>query len=145
VLDPDLATRLKFLGDGFVLGIKFLVGPLIFTTVSLGISRANSGKNAARIGLKAFLYFELVSTFALLLGLVVGNLFQPGQGFPLIQDSLDVALVQAYTGKQGFILNPFQSGAMEFYFYAILMLGVALVFAFMASRYQDQDYLGAES
>jgi POT family proton-dependent oligopeptide transporter len=42
-------------------------------------------------------------------------------------------------------LNPFQSGAMEFYFYAILMLGVALVFAFMASRYQDQDYLGAES
>jgi aerobic C4-dicarboxylate transport protein len=110
VLDPDLATRLKFLGDGFVLGIKFLVGPLIFTTVSLGISRANSGKNAARIGLKAFLYFEVVSTFALLLGLVVGNLFQPGQGFPLIQDSLDLALVQTYTGKQGFILNPFQSG-----------------------------------
>jgi aerobic C4-dicarboxylate transport protein len=110
MLDPDLAIRLKFLGDGFVLGIKFLVGPLIFTTVSLGISRANSGKNAARIGLKAFIYFEVVSTFALLLGLVVGNLFQPGQGFPLIHDSLDDSLVKAYTGKQGFILNPFQSG-----------------------------------
>jgi aerobic C4-dicarboxylate transport protein len=110
VLDPALAARLKFLGDGFVLGIKFLVGPLIFTTVSLGISRANSGKNAARIGLKAFLYFEVVSTFALLLGLLVGNLFQPGQGFPLIRDSLDASLVQAYAGKQGFILNPFESG-----------------------------------
>ena len=130
VTAPEFATTLKGLGDWFVLGIKFLVGPLIFTTVSLGISRSNSGKNAARVGLKAFVYFEVISTIALLLGLVVGNVFAPGAGFPLDRTLLDESLIRGYTGRSGSILNPFQSGVnlvqvlILSLFFGVLLLNV---------------------
>jgi aerobic C4-dicarboxylate transport protein len=110
VFSPEFAVRLKAPGDWFVAGIKFLVAPLIFTTVGLGIARSGSGRSAARIGLRAFLYFEVVSTLALGIGIAVGNLVSPGSGFPVASSGIDSSLVQPYLAKRGSLLNPFASG-----------------------------------
>src|SRR5450755_839918 len=80
---PDLATNdwIKALGDGFIKLIKMVIAPIIFCTVVSGISHIQDAKKVGRIGIKALLYFEVVSTFALLIGLIVGNLVRPGAGF----------------------------------------------------------------
>ena len=80
---PDLAKNdwIKALGDGFIKLIKMVIAPIIFCTVVSGISHIQDAKKVGRIGVKALLYFEVVSTFALVIGLVVGNLVRPGAGF----------------------------------------------------------------
>src|SRR3982074_1995047 len=80
---PDLATNdwIKALGDGFIKLIKMLIAPIIFCTVVSGIAHIQDAKKVGRIGVKALIYFEIVSTFALLIGLIVGNLARPGAGF----------------------------------------------------------------
>src|SRR5882672_6073391 len=80
---PDLATNdwIKALGDGFIKLIKMVIAPIIFCTVVSGISHIQDAKKVGRIGVKALVYFEIVSTFALLIGLVVGNVVKPGSGF----------------------------------------------------------------
>src|SRR5258706_642575 len=80
---PDLATNdwIKALGDGFIKLIKMLIAPIIFCTVVSGIANIQDAKKVGRIGVKALLYFEVVSTFALVIGLIVGNLVRPGAGF----------------------------------------------------------------
>jgi len=79
--DPQLAVSLKPLGDGFIALVKMLISPIIFCTVVLGIAGAGDMKKVGRVGGKALLYFEVVSTFALALGLLVVNMVQPGAGF----------------------------------------------------------------
>src|SRR6201992_2987683 len=80
---PDLATNdwIKALGDGFIKLIKMVIAPIIFCTVVSGISHIQDAKKVGRIGIKALVYFEVVSTFALVIGLVIGNLARPGSGF----------------------------------------------------------------
>src|SRR3979411_2842263 len=80
---PDLATNdwIKALGDGFIKLIKMLIAPIIFCTVVSGIAHIQDAKKVGRIGVKALLYFEIVSTFALVIGLIVGNVVRPGAGF----------------------------------------------------------------
>src|ERR1700730_5353447 len=80
---PDLATNdwIKALGDGFIKLIKMLIAPIIFCTVVSGISHIQDAKKVGRIGVKALVYFEIVSTFALLIGLIIGNVVRPGAGF----------------------------------------------------------------
>src|ERR1700716_3830034 len=80
---PDLATNdwIKALGDGFIKLIKMLIAPIIFCTVVSGIAHIQDAKKVGRIGIKALIYFEVVSTFALVIGLLVGNLVRPGAGF----------------------------------------------------------------
>src|SRR5881397_3643069 len=80
---PALATNdwIKALGDGFIKLIKMVIAPIIFCTVVSGISHIQDAKKVGRIGVKALVYFEVVSTFALVIGLVVGNLVRPGAGF----------------------------------------------------------------
>jgi aerobic C4-dicarboxylate transport protein len=80
---PDLATNdwIRALGEGFIKLIKMLIAPIIFCTVVSGISHIQDAKKVGRIGIKALVYFEVVSTFALVIGLVVGNLVRPGAGF----------------------------------------------------------------
>src|SRR6195256_3458727 len=80
---PDLATNdwIKALGDGFIKLIKMVIAPIIFCTVVSGISHIQDAKKVGRIGVKALVYFEVVSTFALLIGLIVGNVVRPGAGF----------------------------------------------------------------
>jgi aerobic C4-dicarboxylate transport protein len=80
---PDFATTpaIKALGDGFIKLIKMVIAPIIFCTVSTGIAHIQDAKKVGRVGVKALLYFEVVSTFALVIGLVIGNVVQPGAGF----------------------------------------------------------------
>src|SRR5271169_3272115 len=80
---PDLAKNdwIKALGDGFIRLIKMVIAPIIFCTVVSGISHIQDAKKVGRIGVKALVYFEIVSTFALIIGLTVGNLVRPGAGF----------------------------------------------------------------
>jgi aerobic C4-dicarboxylate transport protein len=80
---PELATSdwIKALGEGFIKLIKMVIAPIIFCTVVSGISHIQDAKKVGRIGVKALVYFEVVSTFALVIGLVVGNLVRPGADF----------------------------------------------------------------
>jgi aerobic C4-dicarboxylate transport protein len=80
---PVLATNdwVKAMGDGFIKLIKMVIAPIIFCTVVSGISHIQDAKKVGRIGVKALIYFEVVSTFALVIGLLVGNLVRPGAGF----------------------------------------------------------------
>src|ERR1019366_519305 len=80
---PELATNdwIKALGDGFIKLIKMVIAPIIFCTVVSGIAHIQDARKVGRIGVKALIYFEIVSTFALVIGLLVGNLVRPGSGF----------------------------------------------------------------
>ena len=82
-LSPQLATNdwVKAMGDGFIKLIKMVIAPIIFCTVVSGIAHVQSAKTVGRIGMKALIYFEVVSTFALVIGVVVANLLHPGLNF----------------------------------------------------------------
>ena len=70
---PEFGEQLKPLGDAFVNLIKMLIGPIIFTTVVVGLAGMGDLKKAGKVGLRAFIYFEVVTTLALVIGLVVAN------------------------------------------------------------------------
>lgn len=80
---PDAGSALKPLADGFIKLIKMLIAPIIFCTVVLGIAHVGDLKSVGRIGVKALIYFEVVTTFALIFGLAVGNIVKPGSGFSI--------------------------------------------------------------
>ena len=82
-LFPDIATSdwVKALGDGFVKLIKMMIAPIIFCTVVTGIAHIQDAKQVGRVGVRALIYFEVVSTFALAIGLIIGNVLEPGKGF----------------------------------------------------------------
>ena len=94
--DPEHAVLLKPVGDGFISLIKMLIGPVVFCTIVLGIAGADDMKKAGRVGAKALLYFEVVSTFALAIGVVIANLLKPGQGFNVDPATLDAQAVSGY-------------------------------------------------
>jgi aerobic C4-dicarboxylate transport protein len=107
---PSLATNdwIKALGDGFIKLIKMVIAPIIFCTVVSGISHIDDARKVGRVGVKALLYFEVVSSFALILGMVMGNLFQVGHGLAAKPDAAAVAnfVKQAESQKSvDFILN----------------------------------------
>lgn len=85
---PDFGSGLKPLADGFIKLIKMLIAPIIFCTVVLGIAHVGDMKAVGRIGIKALIYFEAVTTFALIFGLVIGNLVKPGAGFDVNPQTL---------------------------------------------------------
>lgn len=93
---PETGVQLKPLGDAFISLMKMLIGPIIFLTVVIGIAGVADVKKVGRVGLKAILYFEVVSTFALAIGLVVVNTFRPGAGFNVDPATLDAEAVQRY-------------------------------------------------
>ncbi|HXH74097.1 MAG TPA: dicarboxylate/amino acid:cation symporter [Bacteriovoracaceae bacterium] len=96
---PELAVEMKFLGDGFISLLKMLIGPIIFSTVVLGIANSGSMKKVGRVGGKALLYFETVSNIALALGLIAVNVFKPGKGFNVDPATLDSSAMAQYTSK----------------------------------------------
>ncbi len=77
-LNPELGVKLKPLGDGFIKLVKMLIAPIVFTTVVVGIAHMGEMKHVGRIGLRALVYFEVVSTVALAIGLIVVTLLKPG-------------------------------------------------------------------
>ena len=93
---PSAGVALKPLGDGFIALVKMMIGPVIFCTVVLGIAGAGDMKKVGRVGGKALLYFECVSTLALVIGLVVVNVIRPGAGFNVDPRSLDPTAVASY-------------------------------------------------
>jgi aerobic C4-dicarboxylate transport protein len=93
---PGAAKAMKPLGDGFISLIKMMIAPVIFCTVVHGIASMGDLGKVGRIGIKTIFYFEVVSTFALLLGLIVGELVHPGTGLNRAADSFDVGAVQSY-------------------------------------------------
>src|SRR5216684_4199645 len=93
---PGLATKMKPLGDAFIKLIKMMIAPVIFTTVVVGIAKVNDMKEVGRVGLKAIAYFELVSTLALAIGLVVVNVVRPGAGVNANVSTLDANAVATY-------------------------------------------------
>ncbi|MBK7397842.1 MAG: dicarboxylate/amino acid:cation symporter [Myxococcales bacterium] len=93
---PATGAKLKPLGDVFVRLIKMIIAPLVFCTVVVGIAGATDMKKAGRVGLKAILYFEAISTLALIIGLVVVNLVRPGLGIHAKAAELDAKSVEQY-------------------------------------------------
>src|ERR1700737_2886112 len=91
---PDFGKNLKPLGDGFVNLVKMIIPPVIFCTVVHGIASMTDLKKLGRVGIKALVYFELVSTLALLIGLIVVNTLHPGAGFNVDPKSLEPAKLQ---------------------------------------------------
>jgi aerobic C4-dicarboxylate transport protein len=97
VVAPDYGAAMRPLGDGFIKLIKMLIAPIIFATVTVGIAQMGHMKDVGRIGVRALVYFEVVSTAALLIGLVVVNVLKPGAGLNIDPATLDVKSVAAYT------------------------------------------------
>jgi aerobic C4-dicarboxylate transport protein len=96
---PHLGVALKPLGDGFVKLIRMLIAPIIFCTVASSVGKASDLAGLGRIGGKALIYFEAVSTLALALGLLVGAIVQPGVGFNVDPRTLDAKAVADYAAK----------------------------------------------
>jgi len=96
VVNPDLGAAMKPLGDGFIKLVKMIIGPLIFLTVVVGIAKMGDLKQVGRIGVKALIYFEVLTTAALVLGLLVANGVQPGAGMNIDPEQLDSSSVEVY-------------------------------------------------
>ena len=98
---PSLGESMKPLGDGFIKLVRMLIAPIIFCTVVHGIASAGDMKKVGRIGLKALIYFEVMTTVALALGLLSMNLVQPGAGMNVDPSTLDTKAIQGFTAKAG--------------------------------------------
>jgi aerobic C4-dicarboxylate transport protein len=99
VVHPPLGVALKPLGDGFVALIRMMIAPVIFCTVVHGIASMSDLKRVGRVGVKTLVYFELVSTLALLIGLLVALVVQPGHGFDINPATLDAKAVANYVTR----------------------------------------------
>src|SRR5678816_1138016 len=95
---PQVGESLKPLGDGVIKLIKMIIAPIIFCTVVVGIAGMEDMKKVGKTGGLALLYFEIVSSIALVVGLVIINLVQPGRGMNIDPSSLDTKGIAAYTG-----------------------------------------------
>lgn len=116
---PSAAVTMKPLGDGFIKLIKMIIAPIIFCTVVLGIAGMKDMNKVGRVGGKTLLYFEIVSTFALFIGLLIVNLVQPGAGMNVDVTALDSAAIATYATKaqsQGtvdFLMNIIPSSVVD--------------------------------
>src|SRR6266850_332784 len=98
-VSPDTARAMRPLGDGFIRLITMVISLVIFCTVAAGIAGMDSIKKVGRVGGKALLYFEILTSIALLIGLVVGALTQPGAGFNATPTAGDASAVAGYAGQ----------------------------------------------
>ncbi|MGV8918057.1 MAG: C4-dicarboxylate transporter DctA [Pseudomonas sp.] len=139
---PDLGGKLQPLADGFIKLIKMLLAPIIFGTVVVGIAKMGSVKEVGRIGGKALIYFEVLSTIALVIGLVVVNILKPGVGMNVDINTINGSAISSYTqaaAAQGGIVqffldiipntifDAFAKGAMLQVILVSVLMGVALV------------------
>jgi len=108
---PATGAAMRPLGDGFIKLVKMLIAPIVFSTVVVGIAHMGAMREVGRIGLRALLYFEVVSTLSLIIGLIVVNVLQPGSGLTIQPASLDMKTVESYASASkglttvDFILN----------------------------------------
>src|SRR4249920_2727345 len=95
-LQPETGAAMRPLGDGFIKLIRMIIAPIIFCTVVVGIAQMGALKELGRIGLRALIYFEVVSSLALAIGLVVVTVVQPGVGVNADRATLDAGAVTQY-------------------------------------------------
>ncbi|MBT1264455.1 dicarboxylate/amino acid:cation symporter [Pseudomonas sp. VS40] len=139
---PQIGIDLKPLGDGFIKLIKMIIGPIIFCTVVSGITSMHDVKQVGRVGGKALLYFEVVSTIALLIGILAAHLLQPGVGFNIDVKTLDSSAIAGFVGQAehgegitGFLLHvipatffdAFSKGEILPVLFVSVLFGVGLV------------------
>lgn len=139
---PQIGVDLKPLGDGFIKLIKMIIGPIIFCTVVSGIASMHDVKQVGRVGGKALLYFEVVSSIALVTGLIAAHLLHPGSGFNVDVATLDRSAIAGYVGQAqhgegivGFLLHvipatffeAFVQGEILPVLFVSVLFGVALV------------------
>ena len=96
---PDAGTRLQPLGDGFIKLIRMLIAPIIFCTVVLGIAKMDDMSRVGRVAIKGLIYFEVMTTIALAVGLLVVNLWQPGVGMNVNASNLDTKSITHYVAQ----------------------------------------------
>jgi len=96
---PQLGTDMKPLGDAFIALVRMLIAPVIFCTVVHGVAAMNDMRRVGRVALKALIYFEVITTLALVIALTAVNVLQPGSGMHVIASTLDVQAVSQYTAK----------------------------------------------
>jgi len=97
VVSPERAAAMRPLGDGFIKLVKMLIAPIVFTTVVVGIAHMGEMKDVGRIGLRALVYFEVVSSLALVIGLIVVSVLQPGAGVGFNPATADASSIASYT------------------------------------------------
>jgi aerobic C4-dicarboxylate transport protein len=98
-LYPEFATKLKPLGDGFIRLVKMMIAPVVFCTIVNGIAGMQDVKKVGRVGIKALIYFEIVTTLALIIGLVVINILRPGVNMNIDPSTLDAGAVSSYVNQ----------------------------------------------
>lgn len=140
--EPQFGAKLQPFADGFIKLIKMLLAPIIFGTVVVGIAKMGSIKEVGRIGVKALIYFEILSTIALVIGLVVVNVVKPGVGMNINAETLDGSAISKYSqaaseqgGTVDFFLSiipqtfvgAFSQGTMLQVILLSVLMGVALV------------------
>ncbi len=137
---PELGAEMKPLGDGFIKLVKMIIAPVIFLTIVVGIAKMGDLRHVGKIGLKALIYFEVLTTLALIVGLIVANTLQPGAGMGIDPAQLDAGAVAQYRksadeqGVMPFLLNiiphdflaAFTEGQLLQVLLVALLAGVAL-------------------
>lgn len=99
IVVPGLGEQMKPLGDAFIALVKMVIGPVIFLTVVVGMAKMGDLRHVGRIGVKALVYFEVLTTLALVIGLLVANTVKPGAGMGIDPSSLDPEAVSGYQAK----------------------------------------------
>ncbi len=146
---PEAGKHMKPLGDGFIKLIKMMIAPIIFCTVVIGIAGMEDMKKVGKTGGLALLYFEVVSTFALIIGLVLVNVFKPGEGMNVDVSTLDTKAIAAYTGPgkmvgtTDFILNIIPSTVVDAFAKGEILqvLLIAVMFGFALHRFGGRGTL----
>ncbi|MCG2591848.1 dicarboxylate/amino acid:cation symporter [Ramlibacter sp. XY19] len=146
---PELGTKMKPLGDGFIKLIKMMIAPIIFCTVVVGIAGMEDMKKVGKTGGLALLYFEVVSSIALVVGLVLVNLVKPGAGMNVDPATLDTKALSAYTepGKLGtttdFLLNVIPNTLVDAFAKGEILqvLLIAVLFGFALHRFGGRGTL----
>jgi len=130
---PDQAVEMKFLGEGFISVVKLFINPIIFLTITLGIVGMGDLKKVSKVGAKALLYFEVVTTLALVVGIIVANIIRPGEG--VVTDSLQKGDISKYAGKAH------DFSWLQFFFdnVTLQVLLFALVFGSVLSRIEAKQ------
>ena len=147
---PDVAVQLKPLGDTFVSLIKMIVGPVIFCTIVLGIGSVRSAATVGKTGGLALMYFVVMSTFALAIGLAVGNLIKPGEGLGLHSDAAVGAKYAEQASESGGLVGFVQGIVPDTFFSAfisgsilqVLFIGLLVGFAVQSMGKHGEPILG---
>jgi aerobic C4-dicarboxylate transport protein len=146
---PAIGESMKPLGDGFIKLIKMIIAPIIFCTVVVGIAGMEDMKKVGKTGGLALLYFEVVSTIALVVGLLLVNLLQPGAGMNIDPASLDTKAIASYTGPGkmtgtvDFLLNVIPSTVVDAFAKGEILqvLLIAVLFGFALHRFGGRGTL----